>query len=189
MDQRQQAVLIGSILGDGHLAENWSKTNYRLKVSQSVAQQEYVQWKYGVFREWVLTGPKVHESTNSMRFATISHPYLTHLHDTFYRRRVKVLPNNIGDLLSPLAVAVWFMDDGNIRKTNGKVYGYYINTQSFTRGENALLAGVLKEKFGIEVAIYENHGKPRLYIGARSKALFREIVGPYVLPPLQYKLG
>lgn len=189
MNQRQEAVMIGSILGDGHLDANWSKTNYRLKISQSVRQQEYVQWKYGIFRDWVLTGPKVHRTTNSLRFGTISHPEITHLHSVFHRGRKKIVPDTIGDYLSPLALAVWFMDDGNIRKTGDRVYGYYINTQSFTQDENALLAGVLNKKFGITTAIYQNHGKPRLYIGAKSKSLFREIVRPFVLPSLQYKLG
>ena len=189
MNQRQQDVLIGTILGDGHLAENWSKTHYRLKVGQSVRQAEYVRWKYEMFRDWVLTPPKVHRSTRSLRFATISHPDITHFRNMFYQGRKKVLPNNIGALLSPLAVAVWFMDDGNIRKTDNKVYGYYINTQSFSERENEALQGILKKRFGVRAAIYQNNGKPRLYIGAGGKAIFRSLVQPYILPSLQYKLG
>ena len=85
----QREVAIGNILGDGHLEANWSKTNYLLKISHSVRQGEYVRWKYEIFRMFVLTKPKIHTSTNSLRFATISHPELTKFHDIFYRGRKK----------------------------------------------------------------------------------------------------
>ena len=185
----QKDILIGGILGDSHLAENWSKTNYRLKISQCKKQEEYVWWKYRVFKDWVLTEPKLHVSTNSVRFATISHPILTYFHNMFYEGKKKVIPQNIGDFLSPLALAVWFMDDGNVRKTNGKVYGYYINTQSFLQHENELLAELLSRKFDIDATIHRNHGKPRLYVGAKSKVVFCEMVKPFILSSLQYKLG
>ena len=38
----QKEVLIGNILGDGHLCENWSGTNFRLKISQAKRQEDYV---------------------------------------------------------------------------------------------------------------------------------------------------
>ena len=41
-DEYQRAVIIGSILGDGCLCENWSKTNYRLLIMHSVDQKEYI---------------------------------------------------------------------------------------------------------------------------------------------------
>ncbi len=189
LNQGQKEVLIGSILGDGHLAENWSKTNYRLKISQCKEQEEYVNWKYDIFRDWVLTEPKLHMKTNSMRFATISHPEISRFRELFYQGRRKIIPENISELISPLTLAVWFMDDGNVRKTNRTVYGYYINTQSFLLRENEVLVEVLKRKFGVSAAIYKNHGKPRLYIGAESKKAFRRILEPFILPSMQYKLG
>jgi hypothetical protein len=89
LNERQKAVLVGGLLGDSHLAENWSKTNYRLKIGQSKEQEEYVLWKYRMFRDWVLTEPKTHVSTNSVRFGTISHPELTYFHNIFYTGRKK----------------------------------------------------------------------------------------------------
>jgi hypothetical protein len=81
------------------------------------------------------------------------------------------------------------MDDGNIRKVGDRVYGYYLNTQSFSFAENEILANILQSQFGIHAMIYRNHGKPRLYIGAKSKLIFRSLLEPYVLPSLKYKLG
>ena len=188
LTEDQKAILIGMILGDGHLAENWSKTNYRLKVSQSKGQEKYVLWKYQAFRNWVLTEPKLHVSTNSMRFATISHPELTYFRNLFYKGKRKIIPINIGDLLSPLTLAVWFMDDGNIRKVAGKVYGYYLNTHSFSHLENKRLADNLKRNYGFNCMIIKNHGKYRIYIGSDRKK-FADVVGNNILPTLRYKLG
>ena len=47
----QKAVIIGSILGDGCLCENWSKSNYRLMISHSIDQKEYIGWKYKILKQ------------------------------------------------------------------------------------------------------------------------------------------
>ena len=70
----QKSVIIGSILGDGHFSENWSKTNYRLEVIQSCKQADYVMWKHNILKDWVLSKPNYRKNNNSVRFRTISHP-------------------------------------------------------------------------------------------------------------------
>lgn len=46
LSSRQDAILIGNILGDGHLqlSENGKKT--RLRFNHSIKQSEYVEWQY-----------------------------------------------------------------------------------------------------------------------------------------------
>jgi len=42
----------------------------------------------------------------------------------FYRDGKKIIPENIAEYLAnPVTMAVWFMDDGNIKSGNGKVRG------------------------------------------------------------------
>lgn len=188
LTEEQKAVLIGTILGDGHLAENWSKTNYRLKVGQSYQQKEYVEWKYEVFKDWVLTKPKLHRATNSIRFGTVSHPELTSFHNMFYKGRKKVIPRNIGNLLSPLTLAVWFMDDGNVRRVGNAVYGYYINSHSFSESENKYLAHIMESKYGFRSMVLKNHGKHRIYIGS-DREKFTNVVRENIISSLHYKLG
>jgi len=187
----QRAVIIGNILGDGCLCENWSKTNYRLKVNHSVKQKEYVFWKYEVLKNIVLTEPKVYEPTQAMIFRTISHPELTVLRTMFYRGRQKIIPNNIEKLLKdPIVLAVWFMDDGNIVKKDDKVVGFHLNTQSFTKDENQDLRYILFKLYGIHTNLEKNKNKYRLAIWRKpSRDLFESLVKKHLVPSMQYKIG
>ncbi len=186
----QTEVLVGCLLGDAHLENNWSKTNYRLKISQSKQQESYVLWKYDIFKDWVLTKPKLHVSTNSMRFTTVSHSDLTNIGSMFYKDKKKTIPGNIQELLSPLALAVWFMDDGNaVRNSSQRLYGYHINSQSFSINENEILRRALEDRYGVKCTLQKNHEKYRLYIGKDHKESFRNIIDKLMLPSMRYKLG
>ena len=187
----QKAVVAGSILGDGCLCENWSKTNYRLKMSHSVKQREYILWKYGMLKNFVLSEPKANQPTKSVSFRTISHPEFTELRSTFYRGKQKIIPRNIEELLKdPIAIAIWFMDDGNIVKRNGKTIGFHLNTQSFTKTENEYLKKMFLEKYEICVNIENNKRKYRLAIWRQlSRARFVSLIERYTIPSMQYKLS
>jgi ubiquinol-cytochrome c reductase cytochrome b subunit len=67
------------------------------------------------------------------------------IHDAFYKifngQNTKVVPKNIADYLSPLALAVWIMDDGTCQGS-----GVIISTNSFPKEEVQFLCDVLKKK-------------------------------------------
>ena len=190
IDDFQKAVIIGSILGDGNLSSNWSKTNYRLKISHSLKQSQYVWWKYEILKNLVLTKPQVYDKTKSISFRTISHSKLSEFYKLFYPNGKKVIPNNIKELMkNPIVIAVWFMDDGNIRKVKEKVYGYYLNTQSFSLGENKILIKALKNNFDVDSMIMKNQGKYRIYIGARGKEKFSQLLKDLVITSMKYKIS
>lgn len=44
LNARQQAIVIGTLLGDGCLERNG--THVRLKVDHGATQKEYVEWKF-----------------------------------------------------------------------------------------------------------------------------------------------
>ncbi|OGN09122.1 MAG: hypothetical protein A3J46_05205 [Candidatus Yanofskybacteria bacterium RIFCSPHIGHO2_02_FULL_41_11] len=188
LNDRQKSIVIGSILGDGNLSPNWSSTNYRLSIGQSEKQKDYLMWKYELLKDWILSKPRYYERTRSLSFRTISHQLLTDLYRKFYKDSKKIVPKDIKDLLTPESIAVWYMDDGNIRRNNGRVYGYYLNTQSFSREENEYLSQVFQDKYDIKSLVIRNKNNHRLYIGVdRSK--FREVVKDFIIPSMQYKLG
>lgn len=187
LNDHQRALVIGSILGDGNLSPNWSNTNYRLGIGHSIKQKDYLTWKYGLLKDWVLSEPRYYEKAQSLSFRTISHQLLTDLYKKFYKDGKKVIPEDIKDLFNSETIAVWFMDDGNIRKNNGKIYGYYLNTQSFSREENNYLSQVFQDKYNIKPLVIRNKNSYRLYIGVdRNK--FRDIVKDFIIPSMRYKL-
>ena len=185
----QRALVRGCLLGDGCLIQNWSATNYRMSINHSARQKEYIDWKYALLQPFVRTPPRLYKPTNAYRIQTVSHSELSAMRRIWYPDGSKIIPVNIKDVLrSRLTVATWFMDDGNIRKSQGRVYGYYLNTQSFSRIENEQLAEILGDIIGGKVLVLGNHGYYRLYIGA-DRERFKNYIQEHVIPSMQYKLG
>jgi len=85
--------------------------------------------------------------------------------------------------LTAFGLAIWFMDDGAADRNQLR-----LNTQSFSKDENLLLAEFLHAKFGIEVQLNKDKDRYRLRIGAKGVKRFIEVVAPHVIPSMQYKL-
>lgn len=187
----QKAMVVGNILGDGSLLANWSKTNYRLSINHCVEQKEYLLWKYGILKNYIISGPRFYAKNNSLTIRTISHPELTELRRLFYSNKQKIVPERVREFLEdPFVLAVWFMDDGNAVMRKGKLCGYHLNSQSFSFQENLFLSDSLKELYGIESVLERNHGRCRLAIWkSESRTRLRALLQPLVIPVMSYKLG
>lgn len=181
----QRAIIVGTVLGDGSLIETFSKNNLRLQIDHSIAQKEYVFWKYEILKSLVLTPPTYQSKNRSWRFRTISHPELTEIGKLFYQNRQKIVPQEIVSLLEPIGLAVWFMDDGSHDKRHRT---FIINTQCFDyKGVNLLLQ-ILKEKFNInQTSLHFDKSGWRIYIKKGSSNMFEELVKPFILPSMMYK--
>ena len=182
----QRSITIGTVLGDGSLIETFSKNNLRLQIDHCEAQKEYVFWKYNALRSLILTPPTYQRKNRSWRFRTISHPELTEIGKMFYQDRRKIVPKNLDTILTPLGLAVWFMDDGAYHSR----YGCILNTQCYTYRECKKMQKILRRRFGIcFVSIQKDHNGWRLYIGSQSIKKFRQLVRPYLLKNFMYKIG
>lgn len=188
----QLSIVNGSLLGDGCLYIAWpgSSKNYTFAKMHSVKQSEYVDWVYEKLRPFTHTPPKLYAPTQSVRLRTISHATFTELFTLFYRDGKKILPDAIKNIVAdPLAVAVWFMDDGNAYLDHGVLRGFHLNTQSFTEEENARIRALFAEVWGIACTIQMNNGKHRIFVRKQSMEDFAELVRPFIIPSMQYKLG
>ena len=182
-----RSVVVGSLLGDAHLTSNGS-----LQIEHSLAQAVYVGWKYEMLRTVAGKPPVIVErydkrtakTYRSVRF--YSRTLLGGFRDVFYRDRKKVVPEGIGALLDPLAVAVWFMDDGG--RGGNTLRGVVFNTSGFAADEQILLRSALKERFGIEANIHFVGAGFQLYVTARSYSMFYELVSPHLVAQMRYKL-
>lgn len=195
----QRDILIGSVLGDGNLRV--LKRHACLTISQGERQADYVLWKYKIFRNWVPTEPRreiriyYKDKTKSIinyRWSTVSHPIISKYYNLFYKHNRKVIPEKINSLLtSPLALAVWYMDDGS-RKPHGK--GAFFHTECFSLEGQEKLISCLKNNFSLEArlasgGLWQGKRLYRLYIPAGSFLTFRELVAAYMLPSFQYKIS
>jgi LAGLIDADG DNA endonuclease family len=96
----------------------------------------------------------------------------------------KIIPLNIENYLTPLALAIWFMNDGS--KFNNSVK---IVTNCFTYEEISYLCIILKNKYNLTVTLNKSKKNIIIYIHENSMFLFSNLIKPYMLPSLYYKLG
>lgn len=184
LSEFQKQVLIGYLLGDGCI-ETWRNSQIaRLRVEQSSSQKVFVDWLFEVFKEFVKTPPKSRE--NKCKFNTLGAAEFYGFHKIFYSKRIKVVPKNIEQLLTPISFAVWFMGDGSIKskECNGRI----LNTQGFSPPEVARLSRILNDKFKLMTSIRRQKDGLQIYISAKSGELLIKIISHYLLPYFNYKL-
>jgi DNA-binding transcriptional regulator WhiA len=191
---RQQEILIGLMLGDGHLERSPCTSRARLKVEQRERARQYIDWLYENFQEWIRQKIRIRtkllKTTNKLyryhEFTTYSHEEFMPYRQLFYPRGKKVVPSSVDKILTPLGLAVWFMDDGSIKSHECR--GRIINTHSFTEKEVELLCRVLAVKFNLEAWPRQQKDGVQVYISAKSADKFEDLLLPNILPVMQYKL-
>jgi len=189
----QKSVLIGTLLGDGHLERDGR--HVRLKIDHAWTQAAYVWWKFRVFQDWTLREPQrrlVYDKRNGglsihCRFVTRTLPELEEYYQLFYVNKRKVVPQGIQRLLhSSLALAVWYMDDG-ARRTDCQALR--VHTNAYTLEEQYLLCETLVNNFGVSARVHRVRANEYvLYIPACQAKTFCDLIRPYVLPELYHKL-
>jgi len=193
ISRRERDIILGTILGDGHLA--MLKSDARLEINHSEKQKSYVFWMHKELKRLVSAKPhrivikdqRFKEKTYvQYRFKTMVSSVLTQYHCLFYREGKKVVPSRIVEILkSPLSLAVWFMDDGGRRND---CYGLFLNTLSFTKAEHLLLQECLMKNYSIDSNLHWIQDGYRLYIPSKYAQAFCEMVYPHVIPCMRYKL-
>ncbi len=184
LSEIQREVLIGKLLGDGHLGLNGREA--RLQVLHSFKQREYVDWQYAIFQDWTKS-PPAPLGQGDYRFRTVTHPEFTRYYRLFYPQGVKVVPRDIaGYLNSPLALAVWYMDDG---KRRPDCRGFFFDTLSFSNDDQIRLMDCLKQNFGLmDLRLHWNGDGYHIYAPAQNAPRFCKLVDEYVIPSMRYKL-
>ncbi len=192
LSNRQREIIVGKLLGDGHMESRYQGKTFSLMIEHSARQEDYVVWLYNEFKEWVRTSPKLKSQLIQGRlyrkcyFRTLAHGSLRFYHQQFYRNHRKVVPQLVNKLLTPLGLAIWFMDDGSIKSKQHKAR--IINTQGYTKKEVERLIDILWGKFGIKAKLRKQKEGYQIYLLSETIDRFAEIINPYILPSMRYKL-
>ena len=180
--ERQQEIIAGSLLGDGHLVK--TTCGFAFRVNHSVKQKEYVDWKYRELKMFTNSPPAVYEKERSYYFRSVTHHYFDELRRKFYLGQKKIVPKEIKRFLTPLALSVWIMDDGT-REGNQ----LRLNTQSFSRDENECLIAILEATLGIKTNLNRDKDMYRLRVREESMGHVKKITLPYIIPSMRYKFS
>lgn len=192
LTDRQREIIVGKILGDGHLETSNDGRTYRLKIEHSFAQKDYVDWLYAELKDWVRTKPQVKKQVVNDKlfhkywFNTYAHGSLRFYGQQFYDHKKKIVPKLIYKWLTPLSLAIWFMDDGSLKSKQHKAR--ILNTKGFTKPEVERLIKALQDNFGLKSQVRKQPEGYQIMILAESAEKFAQIIKPYLHDSMKYKL-
>lgn len=194
LTSEQKEIIVGLVLGDAHLSKKKESHNTRLRLDNAYPDQEdYVRITRKILDSIINMEPTVltrndkkrEKITQSIYFWTLTLPCLNYLHDLFYKNNIKSVPVNITELLTARGLAYWLMGDGYYAQNK-----VFICTDSFTLGEIDLLLNVLTNKFGLAVGKHKwRENVYRICIHKKSQDKLIDLVKPYFIPSMLYKLG
>lgn len=123
--------------------------------------------------------------TQSLYFRTLAMPCLNYYYDLFYVNKIKIIPNNLNELLTPRGLAYWIMDDGGKSFYNQTI----LHTRAFKKEELEYIQNVLYSNFQLTSRLEEKTSNQWvIYIHKRQKVKLINIVGPYMDKSMLYKI-
>ena len=190
------SVVFGSLLGNAY-GNKKIIDGVRISYQQSIIHKEYLDWLYSFFLERGYVSnllPRLYNRTIKNReliyqgyeFNTFTFRSFFWLHKCFYYKGKKKLPNKdiLNNYLTPLALAIWIMDEGTFVKN-----GIIIATYNFTLEEHTIIVSILKKKYDINSIIQKMDNKYVIYIKSDSLEKVRKLVDQYIIPSMKYKIG
>ena len=189
MKYETEQILLGSLLGDGGF--NIPHKNYlRYAESHSKKQERYLDYKIGVFKK-DFNLFKHHSSGigRNMVYIYIKDGRLAYYYNLFYPNHKKIVTQEILDKLEPLAIAIWYCDDGNFKR--GTIT---LATHCFGYESNLLIQKWFKDKYDIDFKIgkvvnYNKNGYNYfLRENKRDSLKFINLIKDYVPECMNYKI-
>ena len=189
LTQRQKEILIGTVLGDAYLEKNGRYT--RVRIDHYDKHKTYIFWLAQEFlpfslkpRHIVETDKRNGKQYSRWHFSTKSLPIFDEFRELFYRNGKKIISPLLVKILSPLSLAIWYMDDGS---NNGR--NITLNTHNFSISEQKVLQKFLLNKFGVATTLVKDRSKYKIAVGSYEYSKFIKIVRPFVIPSMSYKIS
>ena len=199
LPQELNSILIGIMLSDGGLYRSSPTANVRFEMSFGEKYKSLAFHIGELFKDYMSNPVKPIEIKGknkvyiNYRLKTKTLPVFNSYYEMFYKfnhltnKYVKIVPDNILDLMDPIVLAYLIQGDGNFDKSRNRVRIY---TNSYQKQEVENLALAIKTKLNIYTApLHDRKDQWILTIGANNLDLLRKIVIPYFHPTMYYRLG
>lgn len=169
LTKQQLQICYGGLLGDSSLSRR-SNEQYRLKLGHSEKQLPYLKWKKELLKPFIIQEKATYEPPKHTQFRKqrfFSHPFyiynsiihqdFTNLAGLFYCRkkngkRIKYITQKLLNKIQPLAILIWYLDDGHLTKDKMA----RIATNCFSLSENKTIKRWFWHKYRIKAIIYHN---------------------------------
>jgi recombination protein RecA len=196
-DQQLQIVL-GALMGDGNLSPNRrDRSGTRFRMGHGAKQAEYLDWKVS------LLGNIGHSRTVNAKGAVFADftplPELSELHDAVYfGDGKKHLSWDYVKSLTPLALAVWYMDEGNLtirskglqERTAGGTGRIEIVIEAMSPGSRERLVRYLRDTHKLDAKLISKGARQisAIQFTTAASEKFQKLVAPHIHPSMDYKL-
>jgi recombination protein RecA len=199
LSDQQWEVLLGSLMGDGCLSPpvRQDSDSARLRMGHGVKQAEYLDWKISLLENIPYSHTK-----NSKGAVFADFTPLSELHElrsaVYLGDGKKFFSEEYLKALTPLSLAIWYMDDGGFtirskgvqQRTAGGSGRIEICVEAMTEGTQTRLCDYLRDAYGLDVRLRRSGraGNAGLVFSTGATAKFQQLVAPYVPPSMEYKL-
>ena len=198
LSDQQWQVILGGLLGNGHLAPNTrGRSGVRYRMGHGPKQVAYLDWKCAQLGNIGQT--RTVRSTGAVHVDFTPLPELGELREVVYwGDGKKHVTDEVLKQLTPVALAVWFMDDGSValrskglqERTRGGSGRIDFCVEAMSPSSRTRLADYLRDTFGVEAAVTTRGRAQKSYLvlTTAGSARFMEVVAPYVHPSMDDKL-
>jgi recombination protein RecA len=198
LSDQQFQVVMGSLMGDGSLSPNLRDRNgVRFRLGHGAKQLDYLQWKTALMGNIRHTVRENSKGASFVDFTPLAE--LGELQRAVYLGDgKKFLSEEYLKALTPLSLAIWYMDDGSFtlrskgvqQRTTGGSGRIEICVEAMTEGTRLRLQDYLRDNHGLDVRLRSagSAGKAVLVFSTAASAKFQALVAPYMAPSMEYKL-
>ncbi len=198
LSEQQWQVVLGSLMGDGSLSPNpHGRSGTRFRMGHGAAQAAYLDWKTGLLGNISCTRSSNAKGAVFADFTPL--PELGELREAVYLGDgQKHLSWDYLKALTPLALAVWYMDDGGFtirskglqQRTLGGSGRAEICVAAMSPGSRERLTAYLRDGYDLDVKLTLRGARrvPVLQFTTAATARLHELIARYVHPSMEYKL-
>jgi recombination protein RecA len=197
LSEQQWEIVRGSLMGDGALSQKTRRiqrhelSGVRFRLGHGGKQAAYLDWKCSLLGN-IPVSRTVDEHGNVYADFTPM-PELAPLRHEVYgdgSSNKKSFSWNFFKRITPLSLAIWYMDDGCLDIRNNAETSARINIciQAMSPETRERLVSYLRDTWDLDVRLTSVRGKSILVFSKVAAEEFQEIVAPYVHPSMEYKL-
>ena len=184
----KEQILLGTLLGDAYIGKLQGRSkSYSIGWEHCLEQEEYALWKAEnslnnfSFSKRCRLDSRTNKVYNSIVFYSTKDNY-EYYRNLFYVE-TKEVSQEILNMLGPLAIAVWFMDDGNLYY-NGNNCHLTLSVNGFDNESVNRIITYFQDKYNI---IFKKSGKAIRLTSVRQVELFESFFKEYYHESMNYK--
>ena len=192
----QWEVVLGGLMGDGALSPTRSGHGARFRFGHGAKQTAYADWKASLFGNIGVS--RSSNARSDVFFDVHPLPELAELRNAVYVAGKKVFSHDYLKALTPLSLALWYMDDGSFtnrskglqertRDGSGRVE---ICVEAMEAGTRQRLVDYLADNWGVHARLRSAGAvrKAVLVFAKDETAKLHALIAPFVHPSMEYKL-